>query len=464
MRLGFAVLAALITCSSGLTAALKVNLQDFQVLQRGQDGKSSYTVQVEGGSNAQISVDGKAISGSTLQLATGGPYTVQVKSGNDSVTVKDLLVGDLWLLVGQSNMEGVGNLNQQVEPPHPMVHVHSQDDSWALAKEPLHRLPDAADRVHWRLNAQKQPEKLTGVALENFIKNRKKGAGLGLAFAVAMYRRTQVPIGLLANAHGGTSMAQWDPALKEKGGDSLYGATYRRVALTGGKVAGILWYQGEADANDNAKLVYREKMRNLIASFRKEFGDEKIPFYYAQLSRHTADDPNLNWNAIQEDQRLLETEVANTAMVAGVDLSLDDQIHVSVADLKRLGLRMANVACKNMGVDSCKSYEIGPRPKSAIFDAATGLITVTYESVNGDLVSDGRLNGFDIFNGQGKRIESVYHQRAVGKTVQMSVEVNKLKEGDFFLRYGAGRNPYCNLKDSFDMAAPAFGPMKIERK
>jgi len=60
--------------------------------------------------------------------------------------------------------------------------------------------------------------------------------------------------------HGGTSMAQWSPPLRNKGGASLYGAMMRRYEKLGQPIAGLLWYQGESDANREAASVYTQKM------------------------------------------------------------------------------------------------------------------------------------------------------------------------------------------------------------
>ena len=116
------------------------------------------------------------------------------------------------------------------------------DGKWAQAEEPLHWLVDSPDPVHSgdpKTRAERSAQQ---------HKTRTKGAGLGLPFAVAMVESTGVPIGLVASAHGGTSMEQWNPAKKGEGGNSLYGSMLRQVKLAGGKVKGVLWYQGESDA------------------------------------------------------------------------------------------------------------------------------------------------------------------------------------------------------------------------
>ena len=119
--------------------------------------------------------------------------------------VGPVFVGDLWVLAGQSNMEGVGDLID-VTPPHPMVMNLGMNGKWARAEEPLHWLVDSPDPVH-----SGNPNDRAGRSAQQH-RTRAKGAGLGLPFAVALVEQTRVPIGLVACAHGGTSMEQWNPA------------------------------------------------------------------------------------------------------------------------------------------------------------------------------------------------------------------------------------------------------------
>ena len=152
-------------------------------------------------------------------------------------------------------MEGVGDL-VNVQPPDPRVHSFDQLDRWGVAQEPLHNLPGAIDRVHWRNNP---PTRLTGEALESFNRERQKGRD-GASVRGRDGQTNRRALGLIPCAHGGTSMAQWDPALQDKGGDSLYGAMIRRFQLIGGKVAGVLWYQGESDASPSAAPKFHNEV------------------------------------------------------------------------------------------------------------------------------------------------------------------------------------------------------------
>jgi sialate O-acetylesterase len=219
----------------------------------------------------------KLVDGKLTGVPAGGPYTIgyviKTATGVVGSSVGPLFVGDLWVLAGQSNMEGVGDLID-VMPPDPRVMLLGMDGKWTQAEEPLHWLIDSPDPVH-----SGDPKTRSERSAQQH-KTRMKGAGLGLAFAVALADSTGVPIGLVATAHGGTSMEQWNPAKKEQGGNSLYGSMLRQVKLAGGKVRGVLWYQGESDAMGGAWKVYPKVFTDFIAAVRSDFGQPELPFYY----------------------------------------------------------------------------------------------------------------------------------------------------------------------------------------
>jgi sialate O-acetylesterase len=397
-------------------------------------------------------------------IPTGGPYRLElrIEGGRPLATVENLLVGDLWVLAGQSNMEGVGDL-VEVQPPSPLVHSFDLADRWLVAEEPLHTLVNAADRVHWRPNAQGEYERWTGERLEKYMQERKKGAGLGLPFAVEMVKRTNIPVGLIPCAHGGTSMEQWSPALRDRAGDSLYGSMLRRFKAAGGHVRGILWYQGESDANPKAAPQFLERFEQFVKSVRTDFGDPDLPFYYVQIGRHISGENIAEWNAVQEAQLQAESAIPHSGLVAAEDLQLDDGIHVSTPDLKRLGVRLANLASHDLftRLDDFGELKAGPRPLAATLDH--GVVKVAFSGVNGRLQSDGRIAGFTIHRGSGEPVPLIYKAKvdpAEASTVLLYLG-GKLPERAT-LHYGYGKDPYCNLHDAKDMAVPVFGPMEIK--
>ena len=408
-------------------------------------------------------VEGKQWAVSLTGVPVGGPYRLELRITATELTgsVESLLVGDLWILAGQSNMEGVGNL-VDVTPPHALVHSLDMTDHWLVAEEPLHNMQAALDPVHQ--TRRKLTARLEGEALVAFNAKRKKGAGLGLPFAVEMVRRTGVPVGLIPCADGGSSMDEWSPGLKDKGGESLYGGTLRRFRLAGGKVAGILWYQGESDASPKAQPLYKEKFRSMIQAFRADFGQPELPFYWVQIGRFTFTENPEPWHKVQEDERVLASELAHTGVVASIDSDLDDIIHAGTPSLKRLGARLANLACHDLfpSVKSCAALQKGPQPVSAVMEG--DLLRVKFSGVNGKLLAEGRPTGFTIHDAAGVVKPVIYKTRVDPEdpSAVLLYTFGKLSPG-MTLHYGYGKDPYCNLRDEADMAVPVFGPMTVQQ-
>jgi sialate O-acetylesterase len=389
----------------------------------------------------------------SLAIPAGGPYRVEFRwldGAGKTIEVASrhgILVGDLWILAGQSNMQGVGNL-VDVEPPNGQVNMFDMSDQWRLAEEPLHSLADAVDSFHWR-----GKPRLTGVEAAEAARRRVKGAGLGLPFATTMVRYTGVPVGLVPCAHGGTSMEQWSPSLRDQGGASLYGAMVRRHQAVGGRVKGVLWYQGEAEANATRVAAYAERMKTLVQSIRTDFRQPDLPFYYVQIGRVIrVGDPG-PWNAVQDIQRRLETEIPHAGMVAGIDLALDDLIHVGTPGLKVLGLRLAQLA-------TGRALR-GPRIVSARVEGADRRrIRVSFRDVNGRLISHGRPAGFSLQVPPDARDPQHFNTLLEGDSVLLLVQ-NEVP-GGAMLWYGRGLDPYANIVDEKNMALPVTGPLPIE--
>ncbi len=482
-------LAFLLLTPVGWAQELKITsgVTDFQVLQRGADGRASFELAgtADRKSNgryteARILQDGQPVpgfdwtpmtkvrtgrwTGEFKGLPSGGPYNLEVRVSGFTgvVTVANLLVGDLWVLAGQANMAGEGDLTD-VQQPIPQIHSFDMSDQWMVAKEPLHRPAGAVDPVYWPKNEQGQRVHLSGDALQQYVAGRKHGAGLGLPFAAEMFRRTGVPIGLIPCAHGSASIDDWDPALKDKGGESLYGSLIRRVTAAGGKVKGVLWYQGESDTTPQAAPKYPDKFRKFVESLRADLTAPNLPFYYVQIGRFVSTVSPTEWNLVQISQLKAEPLIAHSGMVASVDCTLDDPIHISTAGLKRLGLRLANLATHDLfpNVKEYAQMKRGPRPVAAKLEGAA--VRVTFSDVNGSLHSDGRLSGFSVRGPTGQLIPVIYDQLIDAKmpNTVLLMGAGKIPE-NATLWYGYGTDPYCNLKDSADMAVPVFGAMPIQ--
>jgi sialate O-acetylesterase len=485
----------------GLEQARVVKLKEpseFRVYQRDSNGKAEIPIVLDESAQA-----GKVLNATVVPnpvntrvafnqaecklsgVPVGGPYRIvcQVKVGDsiETAVINSVFVGDLWVLAGQSNMEGVGDL-VDVTPPNPRVMLLGMDGRWGIAEEPLHWLVDSPDPVH-----SGNPERRATRSAQAH-KNRRKGAGLGLPFAVTMVESTSVPVGLVACAHGGTSMEQWSPSKKEQGGGSLYGSMLRQVKEAGGKVKGVLWYQGESDSlgRGEAWKEYPRVFADFIGSVRSDFGQPELPFYFVQIGRFISGADPKGWNAVQDAQRTLAERIPNTAVISVIDLELDDGIHVGTQGLKRAGQRLARIALREQfgqlgattptfdrvtrgpnntlvvkfkGVNMSASGPHGPGP-SQMMNPGPGTFSPGNASSAG-LSPERHIGGFSIRKQDGSSIPLIF-EASVGKAKDTVVlKLAGAVPANASLWYGYGLDPACNLTDGLDMAVPVFGPIDL---
>lgn len=415
-------------------------------------------VAIKGAGWTKCSLEGNKFSAVFSAVPVGGPYSleVRVRDGEkvlEGRKVLGILVGDLWILAGQSNMDGSARMDF-IEPPSKYVNCFYYGDHWGVAKDPLCLLNESVDPVHWTVAAA--DERAAALKLQKAFGDC--GAGLGVRFGKDMYKATGVPIGLIMCSHGGTSMNQWSPELKHKGGESLYGCMIRRANAAGGKVAGCLWYQGESDAIEEAAGSYKEKFTNFIQSIRFDLGQPDLPFLYVQLAKFFTGEPvSSYWDMVQNDQLVLESEMENVAFAAAIDCTLSDAIHVDAISCRKLGSRLAKLARKMVfGED----LETGPRPGSIEFlDDKRTKIRLNFNGVNGSLTPSRGIRGFLVEkDGVGCAVRSCV-RGSDGKSVIMTL-ASPAPEGAK-LWYGRGVIPCVNLADKGGFAAPVFGPIEL---
>ncbi len=465
-------------------------LEPYRVYQRGEDGKATIrfggVARDAGAVEARLRAGRRTVSGQDWRVVgqskggtfdvvlegvpTGGEYTVEVRLrdalGNvaSHTEVADILVGDIWILAGQSNMQGVGKLGSHAGSD-PLVHCFTMGQRWELANEPLHWLVDSPDPVHnqrWFRGGDLDESKRRTIRA-NARKARTTGAGLGLPFAKELVRRTGVPVGLIASAHGGTSMEQWDPSGRDDGGARLYGSMYKQLQNAGGSARGVLWYQGESDAGGDRPEKFLERFKGLVAAFRKDLENPELPFYYVQIGRHVtpmSKEGHAAWSRIQELQRVAASQIPNTAVISVMDLPLDDPIHVGTEGLVRAGHRLAKVAHRELfGADSLR---LGPKVEKIELSEDRRRIRVNYSGFNGILGPSAAIHGFSLVDANGEPLQRIY--KASIDPASPSTVVLELRQPvpqGAMLYYGRGRDSVCNLVDSEDMAALAFGPHKL---
>lgn len=405
------------------------DLVDHQVLQRDRVSNAA-------------TVELSRSRGSTVVLPTGGPYDVTGENGE--VVVRNLLVGDLWILAGQSNMAGMGRM-RDVEPPGAAVHLFDMARRWGPAVEPLHRLSTSPDQVHHGRTAWEREERRA------YDDAGLLGAGPGLPFGRALHEATGVPVGLIATARGASTLAEWSPTLAGAGGGSLYGSLLLSLAAAGGRAAGVLWYQGESEALDGVRTTFRADLTALRQALTRDAGDQQFRFIHVQLGRCTAnlsDAGDRRWSRVREWQRRFDA----SGMAATVDLDLDDALHLSTASQKRLGRRLARLAAGSVETLRVRSIRVANDRCHVV---------VSYDGVTGQLAPTDHVGGFSIHDRSGRRSAEIVRATVTADGHAVCLRVERPVDAGDQLAYAFGMNPSVCLHDSEDMAAPAFGPVSL---
>ena len=393
-------------------------------------------------------------------IPAGGPYrlTLTTEAGKRLALVKTFFVGDVWILAGQSNMQGCGDRTGAAEP-HPLVRAFSMRREWRLAEDNLHVLEESPDACH-NGGYQRTPEEADKIRYESV-----KGVGPGVFFAREMLERSGVPQGLLCTAHGGTSMLQWSPADKAKGGDSLYGSMLLSWKATGQPVSGILWYQGESDANIESSIAYTPRMKQLVAATRRDLGQPELPWVIVQLSRYVGRFPNAQgefWNSIQEQQRLLPNVIKNFETVPAIDLELDDAIHVGSRACPSLAYRLATAADR-LVYGNLK--ELRPPQLKKIGKVQRGpegpTLDVEFDHVSGSLQSLGLPQGFSFTDADGVECHNIYKTTLHGNVVRL--HLSEFNTAGCALSYGHGTQPICTIHDERGISLPVFRPTSVSK-
>jgi hypothetical protein len=214
----------------------------------------------------------------------------------------------LFLLIGQSNMAGRGPVEAQDREVIPRVLMLNKEMAWVPAVDPLH-----------------------------FDKPNVAGVGLGRTFAKTMlWANPSVSIGLIPAAFGGTSLDEWKP------GDKLYTDAVKRAkeAMKSGKLRGILWHQGEADAGTMEHVSsYRERFANLVQHLRSDLDAPDVPVVVGELGEFQKGKFTREMN---EQLALVPFVVPHSAFVSSAGLTdKGDGVHFGSASAREFGRRYA---------------------------------------------------------------------------------------------------------------------------
>ena len=211
----------------------------------------------------------------------------------------------IFLLIGQSNMAGRGAVEEQDKVPHPRVFMLTKELAWVPAVDPMHF--DKPDRI---------------------------GTGLGKTFgAVLADADPAATIGLVPAAFGGSALDEWTP-----GAPHYVNAVARtKEALKRGRLAGILWHQGESDSAPEKAATYAERFAKMIAQLRADLNAGNVPVIVGETGRFREDGA-----AINAALATVPARVPLCIFVPANDLAdKGDKLHFDSPSLREFGRRYA---------------------------------------------------------------------------------------------------------------------------
>ena len=311
-------------------------------------------------------------------MTAGGPHTIDVE-GPQKLTLSDVMIGDVWVGSGQSNMGmALKGMPEYARAPqsfgNPSVRVFKA--KVAPAETPQREIQRVKTKITdgWRMADPASSGEISAV---------------GYYFANAVQRELGVTIGFIHSAQGATSVEAWldDKALHEvlpnsKRLDVLTNPKNPSVFYNGMiaplqrfPVKGIIWYQGESGGHDPAP--YQALFSKLIVRWREQWGLGDIPFYWVQLAsfQFSTDKSGEAWAWVREAQDKCRV-LPNTGMAVALDLGELGDIHPK--QKREVGERLAKVALHGDGKSVAAE---GPRYKKAEF--ANGQAVIHFSRAEG---------------------------------------------------------------------------------
>lgn len=378
------------------------------------------------------SAEGRWEADLPAQDASYEPRRLVVR-GNNAIEIADVLVGEVWLCSGQSNMEWSvarsTNAKQEIAAANHEAIRHIK-----MPRAPLSDPSESAE-ANWSVCSPETAGNFTAA---------------GYYMARELQQRLDVPIGLVNSSWGGTRIEPWTPpvgfreveALKDLSdavvaktptSDAYVGAMTSHVAeieswlqqakaaldsntrvpispvypaaqnpyrthrepttlyngmihpFVGFSIRGAIWYQGEA--NHNEGMLYADKMKALIQGWRRVWDQGDFPFYFVQIApyKYGDEDPSI-LAEFWEAQAAAAKEIANTGMVVINDIATLDNIHPP--NKQDVGKRLALLAMRN---DYGRSDVVASSPKMASFQAKDNEIRIEFSNTGGGLTTrDGK--------------------------------------------------------------------------
>lgn len=302
----------------------------------------------------KIKADNSSAWKTTIKtIAAGGPYSIQI-FGNDKVELKNVMLGEVWICSGQSNMEWSVNAK-----------IINGDEEAAKANHPDIRIFHVQ-----KIGAEFPQQTCNATWTVCTPETMRSTSAIGYFFARELQQKLNVPVGIIVSAWGGTPAEVWIEKSRIENNPELNKAKYKEnfdwwpgeagalynsmiYPVVPYGIAGAIWYQGESNCGNYQ--IYSKLMKTLIENWRTDFKKD-FPFYQVQIAPYTYGDQGTS-EYLREQQELVTKIVPNTGMVVVSDL-VDNIKDIHPKNKLDVGKRLANYALAEtykQNVDAYKS-------------------------------------------------------------------------------------------------------------
>lgn len=411
------------------------------------------------------------------------PVKLIVK-GSNVITIDDILIGEVWLCSGQSNMHWP--LKQAVDGPAQAARL--QSEKLRILNLRGNPYPNGREFNEQELTRLVPEKYLTGAWAMATPANLSEFSAVAFFFGRELLEKLNVPIGLIHNAIGGTPTESWispdairanhqlKPLLEKNWYEQelVHGFCRDRAALNLRQlksekpqkssiiehpyqpgfmyrsgiasvapfaIRGVIWYQGESNAHN--PTLHDELFKTLVADWRRVWSQGDFPFYYVQL-------PNLEtaqgWPEFRESQRRALT-LPNTAMAVTIDQG--DPADVHPAEKREVAHRLALLA-RALTYGEPIEYS-GPILQS--IRPENKRLRLKFQHARGGLATldQSPLTGFEMAGKNGSFLPA----KCVIEGDEIVMEHPEVKKPTV-VRYGYAQNPHCNLSNKSKLPASPF--------
>lgn len=337
-------------------------------------------------------------------------------SGTNSIQLKNILVGEVWLCSGQSNM--VYSMNKSSKYADAVR-------SKGLSEEELKKISNPNMRVFLVKRSLYENNEVNRGWEEADYEALKDFSAAGYFFGQRLYETLNVPVGIISSAVSASAIERWAPqeVFAQKAGfnpaspmqpeeidDLNDGKFYYGMIqpLAPFALAGFLWYQGETNCFKNEAFEYTDKMQALINTWRSVWRDDGLPFYYVQIAPFYYSQSKGEYQLTEEtlprfwEAQSAALQIPHTGMVVTTDL-VDNLEDIHPTYKWAIGRRLAGWALANSYGKKNVVYS-GPMFKG--FKIKKDKIIIEFSQTGTGLVShDGKpLNWFELAGEDGEFI------------------------------------------------------------